>query len=111
MTSLLNMALITNAVINGLMIVIVFGYYIIVILKIKLRSNPESKIKTFFVGLACISKFVLAVRSCFQIDRQKIDYWYLFVVYYFIGMMFMLIFLTLVFRVIGSWTIFSIIEM
>lgn len=104
-------AQIVDATVEFVMLVVVSLYFLLIMNKIKLRSNQESKCRTFWVGTACFLRFAMSFYDCFvPINEITHQYWRLYLSY-FIGVMFMLIYLTLVFRVIGSWTLFSLIRM
>lgn len=96
-----------TCIVNGVMLAIIAVYFLYVINKIKIRSNFKSKLRIFFVGLAFTLRFVLCLYDF--ITDYETKRWRLFIIY-FIGIMFMLVYVTLIFRVIGVWTIFIQIE-
>jgi len=99
--------LVVNCIVNALMLAILGVYFLSVFTHIKLRSNIGSKIQTILVAVALILRFCLSLYDCIiSIDEVTEQYWRFYITY-FIGIMFMLIYLTLIFRVIGSWTLFS----
>jgi hypothetical protein len=68
---MLKSALVVNAVVNGVMLGIVSLYFMMIINKIKVRSNSESKCRFFWVGVACFLRFALSLYDCF-LDPDRI---------------------------------------
>lgn len=62
---MLKTALVVNAAVNGVMLGIVSLYFVLIINKIKVRSNSESKCRFFWVGVACYLRFAISLYDCF----------------------------------------------
>lgn len=98
---------ILNASFTLIMLLVIAVYFFKVVRHIKLRQDLTSRIRQSLVTLALLVRFLLAVYDCWLTTAEiNSQYWRYYLLFY-IDIAQMMVYLTLIFRVVGSWTLFS----
>ena len=99
-----------NSIVNIALLLLVASYFIYVSLGFKFRVNWQSRIRMVMIAVAFTARASLSLYDCFisyqLLESQK---WRFYITYY-VDVVFMMIYLTAIFRVVGSWTIFEEIQ-
>ena len=97
-----HLGIVVNSAMNFIMLLIVAIYFVWVYATSKFRFNWQSRIRMLLIMIAFSLRAFLSFYDCFMSFETIVGQQWRFYVIYYIDVVFMMIYLTAIFRVIGS---------